>query len=73
MITRTWADQKEIRQVMIFFQSHGVSSGYATKIFKQYENESIGVVKENLYRLVKMPCPQRGQGTLTTLKGRGFL
>ncbi|MCP4133574.1 MAG: ATP-dependent RecD-like DNA helicase, partial [bacterium] len=29
----------------------GVSSGYATKIYKQYENESIAIVKENPYRL----------------------
>jgi exodeoxyribonuclease V alpha subunit len=33
MIRRAWAEQKEIREVMIFLQSHGVSSGYATKIF----------------------------------------
>jgi exodeoxyribonuclease V alpha subunit len=51
MIKKAWADQKEIREVMIFLQSHGVSSGYATKIFKQYRNESIKVVKENPYRL----------------------
>ncbi|MGA7875771.1 MAG: ATP-dependent RecD-like DNA helicase, partial [Desulfoferrobacter sp.] len=51
MIKRAWADQKEIRQVMVFLQSHGVSSGYATKIFKQYGNESISVVKKNPYRL----------------------
>ena len=36
---------------MIFLQSHGVSSGYATKIFKQYRNDSIKVVQENPYRL----------------------
>lgn len=51
MIKKAWADQKEIREVMVFLQSHGVSSGYATKIFKQYGNESIKVVKGNPYRL----------------------
>ena len=51
MIKKAWADQKEIREVMIFLQSHGVGSGYATKIFKQYGNESIKVVRENPYRL----------------------
>ncbi|MDR3555581.1 MAG: ATP-dependent RecD-like DNA helicase [Syntrophobacteraceae bacterium] len=51
MIKRAWAEQKEIREVMIFLQSHGVGSGYATKIFKQYGNEAIQVVKENPYRL----------------------
>ncbi|MDP7078127.1 MAG: helix-hairpin-helix domain-containing protein, partial [Desulfobacterales bacterium] len=51
MIKKAWEDQKEIREVMIFLQAHGVSSGYATKIFKQYGDLSIEVVKENPYRL----------------------
>ncbi len=51
MIRQAWADQKEIRQVMLFLQSHRVSSGYATKIFKTYGNEAIQVVQENPYRL----------------------
>ena len=51
MIKKAWEDQKEIREVMLFLQSHGVSSGYATKIFKQYGNMSIQVVKQNPYRL----------------------
>ena len=51
MVKKAWEDQKEIREVMIFLQTHGVSSGYATKIFKQYGNRSIEVVKENPYRL----------------------
>ena len=51
MIRRAWEAQKEIREVMLFLQTHGVSSGYATKIFKQYGDRSIQVVKENPYRL----------------------
>jgi len=51
MIRKAWDDQKEIRDVMLFLQGHGVSSGYATKIFKQYGDRSIQVVKENPYRL----------------------
>ena len=51
MIGKAWEAQKEIRDVMIFLQAHGVSSGYATKIFKQYKNRSIAVVQENPYRL----------------------
>ncbi len=38
---------------MIFLQTHGVGSGYATKIFKHYGNRSIKVVRENPYRLAK--------------------
>ncbi|OEU49677.1 MAG: recombinase RecD [Desulfobacterales bacterium S3730MH5] len=51
MIRKAWDDQKEIREVMLFLQTHGVSSGYATKIFKQYDSRSIQIVKENPYRL----------------------
>lgn len=51
MVRKAWDDQKEIREVMLFLQTHGVSSGYATKIFKQYGNRSIEVVKKNPYRL----------------------
>ena len=51
MIKKAWDEQKEIRQVMLFLQSHGVSSGYATKIFKRYGNGSIEVVRNNPYRL----------------------
>ena len=51
MIKKAWDNQKEIREVMVFLQGHGVSSGYAAKIFKKYGNESIKIVKENPYRL----------------------
>lgn len=51
MIRRAWEEQKEIREVMIFLQSHGVSSGYAAKIYKQYGNEAVKIVQENPYRL----------------------
>ena len=51
MIKRAWAEQKDIREVMIFLQTHGVSSGYATKIFKHYGSKSIEMVKRNPYLL----------------------
>ena len=51
MIRKAWAEQQEIREVMLFLQSHGVSSGYAAKIFKQYGRQSIEVVRRNPYRL----------------------
>jgi exodeoxyribonuclease V alpha subunit len=47
MLQQAWNDQKEVREVMLCLQTHGVSSGYATKIFKQYGNESIKVVEGN--------------------------
>jgi exodeoxyribonuclease V alpha subunit len=51
MIRNAWIEQKEISSVMLFLQSHGVSSAYATKIYREYGNDSITVVQENPYRL----------------------
>ncbi len=51
MIAKAWDAQSEIRDVMLFLQGHGVSSGYAAKIFKHYGSQSIAVVKQNPYRL----------------------
>ena len=53
MIRKAWEEQKEIRNVMLFLSSYGVSSTYAAKIFKQYGNEAIQVVSENPYRLAE--------------------
>jgi exodeoxyribonuclease V alpha subunit len=51
MIKKAWEEQKEIRAVMIFLQSHGVSSAYAAKIYKRYGNDAIKIVQENPYQL----------------------
>ncbi len=53
MIQSAWDEQKEVRSVMLFLQSHGVSTTYAAKIYKMYGQESIHVVKENPYRLAR--------------------
>jgi exodeoxyribonuclease V alpha subunit len=51
MIRKAWSDQKDIRDVMIFLHAHGVGSGFAARIFKQYGHNSIAVVTGNPYRL----------------------
>lgn len=51
MIKKAWDEQKDIRNVMIFLQEHGVSPSYAVKIYKQYGQNSIKTVQENPYRL----------------------
>jgi exodeoxyribonuclease V alpha subunit len=50
-ILRAWAEQREIKEVMVFLQSHGVSTGYAIKIYKVYGSQATEVVRENPYRL----------------------
>jgi exodeoxyribonuclease V alpha subunit len=51
MIATAWESQREIRDVMVFLQSHGVGTGFAAKIFRQYGSRSVAVVRENPYRL----------------------
>ncbi len=51
MIQQAWEEQREIKNVMLFLQSHNVSTSHATKIYKTYQNESIPIVTSNPYRL----------------------
>jgi exodeoxyribonuclease V alpha subunit len=48
-----WADQKTIREVILFLQANGISPTYAQKIYKFYGKESIKKIKENPYNLAK--------------------
>ena len=50
-IAESWERQKEIKNVMLFLQDHGVSTAFAAKIYRQYGNESIQKVRENPFRL----------------------
>ena len=52
-IISAWADQKEIANVMLFLQEKGISTTYATKIYRTYGQESIALVTENPYRLAE--------------------
>jgi len=51
MIIKAWVEHKEIKEIMIFLQGHGVSAAYSAKIYKQYGDQSIEIVRENPYRL----------------------
>jgi exodeoxyribonuclease V alpha subunit len=51
MITEAWKEQREVKDIMIFLQGHGVSAAYSAKIYRQYGNQSIQRVRENPYRL----------------------
>lgn len=51
MIKKAWQDQKEIKNVMLFLQSNGVSTAYAVKIYKTYGNKSVEIVTANPFRL----------------------
>lgn len=47
----SWEKQKDIKNVMLFLQGHGVSTAYAAKIYRQYGKDSIEKVKGNPYVL----------------------
>ncbi|MBD2093217.1 ATP-dependent RecD-like DNA helicase [Microcoleus sp. FACHB-1515] len=51
LIQAAWQTQKAIKEVMLFLQSHGVSTTYAVKIYKQYGDQSIATVTANPYQL----------------------
>jgi exodeoxyribonuclease V alpha subunit len=51
MIRKAWGEQKEIKEIMIFLQGHGVGAAFSAKIYKQYGDQSIERVRENPYRL----------------------
>ena len=50
-VVTAWAEQKSIRKIMIFLQSHGLSTARAVRIYKTYGDDAIDKVKENPYRL----------------------
>lgn len=50
-IRDAWLEQRDIKEVMVFLQGHGVSSTFATKIYKRYQKRAIQLVSENPYRL----------------------
>ena len=50
-IVQAWQDQKEIAKVMIFLQEKDISPAFATKIYKQYRQNTLAVLTENPYRI----------------------
>jgi exodeoxyribonuclease V alpha subunit len=52
-IVAAWADQKAIREIMIFLHSHGVGTSRAVRIFKTYGADAIRLISENPYRLAR--------------------
>jgi exodeoxyribonuclease V alpha subunit len=50
-VTGAWAEQKVIREIMVFLQSHGVGTSRSVRIYKTYGDQAIDKVRENPYRL----------------------
>lgn len=53
LIVSGWSDQRNIREIMVFLQSHGVGTARAVRIYKTYGVEAIKIVTDNPYRLAQ--------------------
>ncbi|MGL6097815.1 MAG: SF1B family DNA helicase RecD2, partial [Fimbriiglobus sp.] len=51
LIRRSWQEQKGVRSIMVFLQSHGIGTARAVRIYKQYGDAAIETVRQNPYRL----------------------
>ena len=52
-ITDAWAEQKIVREIMVFLHSNGVGTARAVRIYKTYGADAIQVMTENPYRLAR--------------------
>lgn len=52
-IVKSWGEHREIQNIMVFLQAHGVSTAYAVKIYKRYGNAAIEVVQQNPWQLAE--------------------
>src|SRR6266481_4143419 len=57
-----WAEQKVIREIMLFLHSNGVGTSRAVRIYKTYGADAVQLISENPYRLAR---DIRGIGFLT--------
>ena len=51
LVVSAWAEQKAVREIMVFLQSHGLGTARAVRIYRLYGDEAMDRVRENPYRL----------------------
>ena len=52
-ITDAWAEQKVVREIMVFLHENGVGTARAVRIYKTYGADAVQVMTENPYRLAR--------------------
>jgi exodeoxyribonuclease V alpha subunit len=50
-VLAAWAEQRKVRDIMVFLQAHGMGTARAVRIYKTYGDEAIERVRANPYRL----------------------
>ena len=53
MIAKSFQEQADVKEIMMFLQSHNISTNYSIKIYKEYGKNTINVIKDNPYRLAE--------------------
>src|SRR5579884_2082719 len=51
VIQASWQEQKEVRDLALFLQDHGMSVGLAARIYGEYGREAVDVIKRDPYQL----------------------
>jgi exodeoxyribonuclease V alpha subunit len=52
-IAQAWEEQRQVKDIMLFLHSHGVSTNLAVKIYKTYGNAALDTVQNNPYQLAR--------------------
>jgi exodeoxyribonuclease V alpha subunit len=53
LIARAWQEQKQVKEIMLFLHSYGVSTNLAIKIYKQYGDQALQIVQNDPYRMAR--------------------
>lgn len=53
IIYESYSKQREVKNIMVFLQTYGVSANQCVKIYKKYGNNSVSIVRENPYILTE--------------------
>jgi exodeoxyribonuclease V alpha subunit len=53
LIAAAWQEQRQIQEIMLFLHSHGISTGLAIKIYREYGEQSLQIVQTDPYRLAR--------------------
>ena len=68
-IKESWKQQRSVRDIMVFLHGHGISAARASRIFKTYGEDAIGIVQSHPYRLAE-DIPGIGFKTADEIAGR---
>ena len=53
MIAKSFQEQADVKEIMMFLQNHNISTNYSVKIYKEYGKNTINAIKDNPYRLAE--------------------